>query len=250
MKEHLDKDFGKFIEKHPDIIRVLTNDSSLPLEVQWNFLLYIFELNYFSLNETADGLSFQPTHEAARNLQKPVPPAEVLAGLMRSAYEANKAESMQTETPLGHERCFVEAATAIPLTITGKRKILFLCKQLEMAKVETAQNYIFNGYELQRIMSHIKNFVRADEQQNEIIANKKKINEQQKQIVRNNKKIILGKLVAIGSGVFGSLQAWQATKDLFGSFRLIEIIKGLGMIAFLIFAVVVAIRLSQSDDAH
>jgi len=250
MKEKLDKDFARFIEKHPAIIRALTNDSSLPLEAQWNFLLYIFDLNYFSLNETDDGIHFRPVHEAERNLQRPLPSPELLTGLMQSAYASNKAESTQKETPLQNERYFVEAATAISLAIKGERKILVLCKQAEMSKAEVEQNYVFNGYELQRILAHIKNFVRADEQQNQILQDQKKITEQQRQILSNKKKIILGKLVAIGSGVFGALQAWQAVKDLFGGFELVEIVKGVGMIAFLVFAVVVAIRLSRSDDAR
>ncbi len=248
MKENLDKDFARFLEKHPAIIRALTNDASLPLEVQWNFLPYIFDLNYFSLNETVDGLSFQPTHEAERNLQKTLPPAEVLAGLMQSAFGANKAESTQTETPLDHERYFVEAATAIPLMIKGEKKILVLCKQAEMSKAEVVQNYVFNSYELQRILAHIKSFVLAEEQRSEIFSTKQQINEQQRQIVRAMEKINLGKLVAIGGGVFGALQAWQALKDLFGGFEFVEVLQGLGTLAFLFFAVVVAIRLSRSND--
>jgi len=60
----------------------------------------------------------------------------------------------------------------------------------------------------------------------------------------------MGKLAAIGGGVFGALQGWQALKDLFGGFELVEVLQGLGTLAFLFFAAVVAIRLSRSDDAH
>ena len=249
MKENLDKDFARFIEKHPAIIRALTNDSSLPLETQWNFLLYIFDLNYFSLNETEDGKHFRAAHEVERNLQKPLPPPELLAGLMQSAYITNKPESTQKETPLEDQRYSVEAAAAIPLTTKGERKILVLCKQLEMTKAEMVQNYVFNSYELQRYMPIIQNFVRAVEQQNQIIGNEKKIKEQQRQILSDRKKIVLGKVLAIGGGVFGALQALQAAMDLFGGFTFAEIIYGLVTIAFLIFAVVVAIRLSRSDDS-
>lgn len=264
MKRNLDKDFARFIENHPAIIRALTHDSSLPLEAQWNFLLYIFDLNYFSLNETEDGIRFQAEYEAERDLQNPLPPPEALTKLMQLAYAANKAESTQEEKPLENGRYFVEAATAIPLAITGERKILLLCKQLEMSKADKERNYVFNGYELQRYLPIIQNFVRADEQQRQILSSKEKINEQQRQILSNNrkideqqslilsakKKINMGKLVAIGSGVFGSLQAWQAVKDLFGGFKLMEIIQGVGMIVFLIFAVVVAIRLSREEDSR
>lgn len=250
MKESLDKDFARFLEQQPAVIRALTNDFAFPLELQLKFLLYVFELNYFSLNAIVNEKSFQPTHEAERNLGKPLLSSEALAGLMQSAHAAKKAESTQTEMPLAHERYFVEAAAAIPLMIKGEKKILLLCKQVEMSKAEKEQNYVFNGYELQRILALIKSLVRADEQQSEMLGIKQKIIEQQKQIVQAMKKINIGKLFAIFSGVFGALQGWQALKDLFGGFKLIEVLQGLGTLAFLFFAAVVAFRLSRSDDEH
>ncbi len=249
MKENLDKDFARFLEKRPDIMRALTNGAFLPLPTQWKLLLYLFDLNHFSLNQTLDGASFQPAYEAERDLQKPLLlSAELLTGLMRSAHAANKAESTQIEMPLDNERCLVEAATAIPLLFKGEKKILLLYKRVKTPKAEVIQNYVFNGYELQRIMAHVKSFVLAEEQRSEMLGIKQKIADQQRQILRAMEKINVGKLFAIFGSVFGALQGWQALKDLFGGFKLVEVLQGLGTLMFLFFAVVVAFRLSRKDE--
>ncbi|MGH7492150.1 MAG: hypothetical protein ACREOO_07125 [bacterium] len=230
----LESEFGKFIEKQPAILSALANTTSLNLETPWNFLVYIFELNYLALFETNDGGLFRKIHEMERGLEKPLPPDTALVAMMQSAHALRKPESMQNEIEGEGERCEVQAVAAIPLLISGQRKMLLICKQLTMPKEQVVRGYVFNSYELQRYLAVIKNFVRVAEQQNQIQGHKK--------------KILLGKGVAIASGVFGSLQALLAIRDLFGNFGPPEILRGLGTIAFLIFAVIVAIRLSQADE--
>ncbi len=230
----LENEFGKFVEKHPAILSAVVNSSSLNLETLWSFLVYIFELNYLAVFETEDGVHFRKVHEVARNLHKELPPQPALEAMMQSAYAWRKPESLQNEAECGHEQCAVQAVAAIPLTLAAQHKMLLICKQLTMPKQEVVRGYVFNSYELQRYLTVIKNFLR--------------VAEQQKQIQGDRKKIYMGKAVAIASGVFGSLQALQAIRDLFGNLGPPEILKGLVTIAFLAFAVIVAFRLSQSDE--
>ncbi len=234
MKEEMDQEFRRFIQKHAAVLSAPVENSALHLEIVWDFLVYILELNYLCLYETEEGAHFHPVYEVARSLKKKMLPEQELLEMMQSAHALRKPKSIQNETELEGGRCFVQAYAAIPLLVAKKRKVLVICKQLELPKEEVLQGYVFNSYELERHIAVIKNFVRVPEQQ--------------KQIASDRKKIGLGKMAVIFGGVITLFQGLDSAISIIRGCTFNELMWGLATIAMLGFFVVAIFRLWRSDE--
>jgi len=235
MKESLDRDFPKFIEKNGEVLKMIASDSSAKLETLWRVLVYIFDFNYLCLYDTLDGATYHKNFECDRSPLKAIPPLEDFADLMKSVYQRDKAESTQKEEELYDNILLVEALAAIPLVIDKTKKILLICKQLQKSKDEVAQGYIFDSYKLQLYLSVIKSFVQ--------------IHEQQKQLQQSKSLISLGTWAALAGGILASLEVISSIIECMRNFQgysFLEMVEGLSIVALLVFFIAATIRLLMS----
>jgi len=234
MKVEMNQEFHQFLQKHATALSAPVHNATLHLEIVWDFLAYILELNYLCLYETEEYIHFHPTYEVARGLQKQILPEPELQEMMRSAHALRQPKSMQIETALAGERYFVQAYAAIPLLVAKRRQVAVICKQLELPAEEVRQGYVFNSYELERHMAVIKNFVRVPEQQMQIADDRKKLN--------------LSKLAVAAGGVFALLEGLSSIISMIKESSFFEVAEGMGAIILLIFLGGVIVRLLRTDE--
>jgi hypothetical protein len=247
MKQALDQEFAKFSEKSAEVLRTIAGEGAVQLETLWKVLVYIFELNYLALYDKNDGeINFKGIYEFERNPLKEFPRHDHLAGLLKSAFEQSKPKSRQKERELKDGMLLVEAVAAIPMLIDGTKKVLVICKHLEIPKAEVVEGYVFDSYKLQLYLSVIKSFVRIHEQQKQLIQSKSQIIEQQRQLVQNKSQIGVGRLAAIAGGIFALLEGLDAIIGVFKASSIWEVVMGLITIGLLVFFGFVIFRLGTS----
>lgn len=234
MKEERDLEFRRFIQKHAAVLSAPLENSALHLEIVWDFLVYILELNYLCLYESDENARFHPVYEVARGLKKKMLPEHELLEMMQCAHALRQPKSIQNETAMDAGLFFVQAYAAIPLLVAKKRQLLVICKQLELPKEEVQRDYVFNSYELERHIAVIKNFVRVPEQQ--------------KQIASDRKKIGLGKMAVVFGGVITLFQGLDSAVSIIRGCTFNELVLSLGTIAMLGFFVVAIFRLWRADE--
>jgi hypothetical protein len=240
MKESLDKDFARFIEKNGEVLKMLASESSAKLDTLWRVLVYIFEFNYLSVYETNDGTTYRKSYECDRSPLKELPEHEDLIGLMQSAYARDKAESTQKEEIVKGNLLLVEAIAAIPLVIDNEKKILIICKQLEKSKDEVIHGYVFDGYKLQLYLSVIRNFVRVHEQQKQLRQSHEQLMQSHKQINQSKNQI---RLAAIAAGVFALLEGLSSTIGIIKESSLVNVTQGLLIMLVLVFLIAGGVRM-------
>src|SRR5574341_585329 len=240
MRESLDKDFARFIEKNGEVLKMLASESSAKLDTLWRVLVYIFEFNYLSVYETNDGTTYRKSYECDRSPLQELPEYEDLIGLMQSAYARDKAESTQKEEIVKGKLLLVEAIAAIPLIIDNNKKILVICKQLEKSKDEVIHGYVFDGYKLQLYLSVIRNFVRVHEQQKQLRQSHEQLMQSQKQITHSRNQI---RLAAIAAGVFALLEGLSSTIGIIKESSLLNVTQGLLIMLVLVFLIAGGVRM-------
>lgn len=240
MKESLDKDFARFIEKNGEVLKMLASESSAKLDTLWRVLVYIFEFNYLSVYETNDGTTYRRSFECDRSPLRELPEHEDLIGLMQSAFKRDKAESTQKEELVKDNLLLVEAIAAIPLVIDNDRKILIICKHLEKPKDEVIHGYVFDGYKLQIYLSVIRNFVRVHEQQKQLRLSHEQLIQSHKQINQSKNQI---RLAAIAAGVFALLEGLSSTIGIIKESSLLSVTQGLLIMLVLVFLIAGGVRL-------
>jgi signal transduction histidine kinase len=170
MNESLDMNFAKFIERNAEALKKMASESSANFSMLWAVLVYIFDLNCLYIYQTDDGENFQKNIAFTRDLIGEEPGHDNLKKLMRSAFEENKAKSIQTEEILGDDIYrIVEATAAIPLVIDNIQKVLIIYKRLFKPKDEVVGGYVFDSYRLELYLSVIRVFIRVHEQERQII---------------------------------------------------------------------------------
>lgn len=240
MRESLDKDFARFIEKNGEVLKMIASESSANLDTLWRVLAYIFEFNYLSVYETNDGTTYRKSFECDRSPLKELPEHEDLIGLMQSAYARDKAESTQKEEIVKGNILLVEAIAAIPLVIDDDKKILIICKQLEKPKDEVIYGYVFDGYKLQLYLSVIRNFVRVHEQQKQLRLSHEQLMQSHKQINQSKNQI---RLAAIAAGVFALLEGLSSTIGIIKESSLLNVTQGLLIMLVLVFLIAGGVRM-------
>lgn len=240
MRESLDKDFAKFIEKNGEVLRMLASESSAKLDTLWRVLVYIFEFNYLSVYETNDGTTYRKSFECDRSPLKKLPEYEDLIGLMESAFARDRAESSQREEIVRDSLLLVEAIAAIPLVIENEKKVLVICRQVEKPKDEVIHGYVFDGYKLQLYLSVIRNFVRVHEQQKQLRESYEQLTQSRREITHSKNQI---KLAAIAAGVFALLEGLSSTIGIIKESSLVNITQGLLIMLILVFLIAGGARL-------
>ena len=240
MKESLDKDFARFIEKNGEVLKMLASESSANLDTLWRVLVYIFEFNYLSVYETDDGITYRRSFECDRSPLKELPAHEDLTGLMQSAFKRDRPEATQKEKIAKGNLLLVEAIAAIPLVIDNEKKILIICKQLEKSKDEVIYGYVFDGYKLQLYLSVIRNFVRVHEQQKQLRLSHEQLIQSHKQINQSKNQI---KLAAIAAGVFALLEGLSSTIGIIKESSFLNVTQGLLIMLVLVFLIAGGVRL-------
>jgi hypothetical protein len=233
MKESLDRDFARFIEKNGEVLKMLASESSAKLDTLWRVLVYIFDFNYLSVYEVNDGTTYRKSFECDRSPLKELPGHEDLIVLMQSAFKRDRPEATQKEEIVKGNLLLVEAIAAIPLVIDNEKRILIICKQLEKPKDEVIHGYVFDGYKLQLYLSVIRNFVRVHEQQQQLLQSHKQISQSKNQI----------KLAAIAAGVFALLEGLSSTIGIIKESSLLNVTQGLLIMLVLVFLIAGGVRM-------
>ncbi len=222
MKETLDKDFAKFVERNPEVLGMLNNGrATTNLSSLWVVLVYIFDFNCLYVYEQDKNGGFSQSLGLKRDLLGTEPIYKNYFWLMKSAFEEDEAKSTQEEEGLKDNMVFVQAIAAVPLVIDNAKKVVVFCKQLIKPQSEVVEGYVFNGYEIERFMSIIKIVMR--------------VQGLEKQLVKNKRQISIGKLAVVVGGVLALLQGLDSVIGIIKDFSIWHVAEGL--IAIILLAI-------------